>query len=54
MATNPDDPERIKQINRELRESLESCEKLLKRARKLLLQSGQDNEPSPTHDQSAS
>ena len=45
MATNPNDPEDLGKLKRELNDALGNCEKLLAEAKRVLRPTGQDNEP---------
>ena len=45
MATHPQDTQDLREVKRELEESLQNCDDLLHRARQLLLRSEQDNDP---------
>jgi len=48
MARQPDGPEDIGVLKRELQEALQECGKLVARARTLLRRSEQDNDPQPS------
>ena len=50
MATNPNDPEELGKLKRDLNDALGNCEKLLAEAKRVLRPTGQDNEP-PDHDE---
>jgi hypothetical protein len=45
MATKTEEPRALKEVNRQVREALQDCEKLLERSAFLLRESKQDNDP---------
>lgn len=51
MATNPNDPEDLGKLKRDLNDALENCEKLLAEAKRVLRPTDQDNDPPEPDDQ---